>query len=99
MFRLMYAAVMGCMAAVFNDTAVKNGDLAKFTANQLTDERNRLISVTDQFEAKGDKLTADELTAYRNDIERLEAVVNCLSTTAVGLAERRNAALSAATVS
>lgn len=99
MFRFWYAAVMGCLGAVLNDTAAKNGDLAKFTANQLTDERNRLISVTDQYEAKGDKLTADELTSYRNDIERLEAVVNCLNTTAVGLAERRNAALSTAAVS
>ncbi len=96
MFRFWYAAVMGCLGAVLNDTAAKNGDLAKFTANQLTDERNRLISVTDQYEAKGDKLTADELTSYRNDIERLEAVVNCLNTTAVGLAERDGALVAGA---
>jgi HK97 family phage major capsid protein len=94
-----FCAVAGYMAAVFNDTAVKNSDLAKFTQNQLTDERNRLITVTDQFEAKGDKLTPEELAAYRNDVERLEAVVNHISSTAVGLAERRNAALATAAVS
>lgn len=94
-----FLAVLGSMAYAWNDTPAVNSDLAKFTMNQLVDERIRLTSVTDQFDQRRDKLTPDELTQYRLDVERLEAVANQLSNTAVGLAERRNAALATAAVS
>ena len=71
-------------AAVYNDTAVKNDDVAKMSATQLVDERNRLITVTEVFDAKGDKITGDETKQYREAVDRLEAVSNAITNTAIG---------------
>lgn len=79
------------VGVAFNDTAVKHGDVSKLTMNQLQDERTRLITVTEAFDAKGDKLTAQENQEYVDAVDRLEAVVNSFQKTALGLAERRNA--------
>ena len=78
---------------VFNDTAVKNADVSTMTSNQLADERTRLITVTDVFDAKADKITKEELLQYKDAVDRLEAVQNSVSSTQVGLAERRSALL------
>lgn len=77
--------------SVYNDTPVKNEDVSKMTVNQLQDERVRLISLTEAYDAKADKLQADELQKYSEVLDRLEVVQNSISTTAVGLAERRSA--------
>jgi len=76
---------------VFNDTPVKNDDVSKMTVNQLQDERTRLITVMDALDAKGDKMESAELTQYKDSVDRLEAVVNGISNTHVGLSERRAA--------
>ena len=78
---------------VFNDTPVKNADVSTMTVNQLSDERTRLITVTEAFDAKGDKLTSQEAQQYADALDRIEAVQNALSKTAVGLAERKAALL------
>jgi len=77
----------------FNDTPVKNADVPTMTANQLQDERTRLITITDVFDTKGDKITREELTQYKDAVDRLESVQNAVSSTQVGLAERRAALL------
>lgn len=76
---------------VYNDTPVKNEDVSKMTVNQLQDERVRLITLTETYDAKADKLQADELQKYSEVLDRLEVVQNSLSNTAVGLAERKAA--------
>ena len=75
--------------AVYNDTAVKNEDVLKMSATQLVDERNRLITVTEVYDAKGDKITSDETKQYREAVDRLEAVSNAITNTATGQRERR----------
>jgi len=87
-FQSLSAAFLA--AAVFNDTAVKNTDIGRFTVNQLQDERTRLLTVTEAFDAKGDKITDAETAQYSEAVDRLEVVVNAIGKTAVGLAERRN---------
>lgn len=79
--------------SVFNDTPVKNDDVIKMTVNQLTDERIRLITVTEVFDAKGDKLSAEDAQAYSDAVDRIEAVQNALAKTPTGLAERKAALL------
>ena len=79
--------------SVFNDTPVKNADVSAMTVNQLQDERTRLITVTEVFDAKGDKLSAEDATKYGEALDRIEAVQNSLSKTSVGLAERKAAML------
>jgi HK97 family phage major capsid protein len=74
---------------VLNDTEVKNADIGTLTMNQLTDERTRLITVTDAFEAKVDKLTADETTQYGDAVDRLEAVMNAWARTPQGIKLRK----------
>ena len=86
-------------AAVYNDTAVKNDDVAKMSANQLVDERNRLITVTEVFDAKGDKITGDETKQYREAVDRLEAVSNALTNTAIGQRERRDTLVATSRIS
>ena len=86
-------------AAVYNDTAVKNDDVAKMSATQLVDERNRLITVTEVFDAKGDKITGDETKQYREAVDRLEAVSNALSNTAIGQRERRDTLVATSRIS
>lgn len=78
---------------VFNDTAAKNTDVSSMTVNQLSDERTRLITVTEAFDSKGDKLSSQEAQQYADALDRIEAVQNALSKTAVGLAERKAALL------
>lgn len=78
---------------IFNDTPVKNADVTGMTVNQLTDERTRLITVTEAFDAKADKITKEDSAAYAEALDRIEAVQNALSKTAVGLAERKAALL------
>ena len=86
-------------AAVYNDTAVKNDDVAKMSATQLVDERNRLITVTEVFDAKGDKITGDETKQYREAVDRLEAVSNALTNTAIGQRERRDTLVATSRIS
>ena len=86
-------------AAVYNDTAVKNEDVAKMSATQLVDERNRLITVTEVFDAKGDKITGDETKQYREAVDRLEAVSNALTNTAIGQRERRDTLVATSRIS
>ena len=86
-------------AAVYNDTAVKNDDVSKMSANQLVDERNRLITVTEVFDAKGDKITGDETKQYREAVDRLEAVSNALTNTAIGQRERRDTLVATSRIS
>ena len=86
-------------AAVYNDTAVKNDDVAKMSATQLVDERNRLITVTEVFDAKGDKITSDETKQYREAVDRLEAVSNAIVNTATGQRERRDALVATSRIS
>ena len=86
-------------AAVFNDTAIKNDDVVKMSTNQLVDERNRLITVTEVFDAKGDKITGDETKQYREAVDRLEAVSNALSNTAIGQRERRDTLVATSRIS
>ena len=86
-------------AAVYNDTAVKNDDVAKMSATQLVDERNRLITVTEVFDAKGDKITGDETKQYREAVDRLEAVSNAIVNTATGQRERRDALVATSRIS
>ena len=78
---------------VFNDTPAKNDDILKMTVNQLTDERTRLITVTEVFDAKGDKLSTEDAAAYSDAVDRIEAVQNALAKTPTGLAERKAAIL------
>lgn len=78
-------------AFVYNDTAVKHADVLNMTANQLADERTKLMTKTEAFDAKGDKITPAETAEYGDAVDRLEAVVNAISRTAVGLRERRDA--------
>ena len=85
--------------AVYNDTAVKNDDVAKMSATQLVDERNRLITVTEVFDAKGDKITGDETKQYREAVDRLEAVSNALTNTAIGQRERRDTLVATSRIS
>ena len=86
-------------AAVYNDTAVKNDDVSKMSATQLVDERNRLITVTEVFDAKGDKITGDETKQYREAVDRLEAVSNAITNTATGQRERRDALVATSRIS
>lgn len=86
-------------AAVYNDTAVKNDDVSKMSATQLVDERNRLITVTEVFDAKGDKITGDETKQYREAVDRLEAVSNAITNTATGQRERRDALVATTRIS
>ena len=86
-------------AAVFNDTAIKNDDVVKMSTNQLVDERNRLITVTEVFDAKGDKITGDETKQYREAVDRLEAVSNALTNTAIGQRERRDTLVATSRIS
>ena len=85
--------------AVYNDTAVKNEDVLKMSATQLVDERNRLITVTEVFDAKGDKITGDETKQYREAVDRLEAVSNAITNTATGQRERRDALVATSRIS
>lgn len=86
-------------AAVYNDTAVKNDDVSKMSATQLVDERNRLITVTEVFDAKGDKITGDETKQYREAVDRLEAVSNAITNTAIGQRERRDTLVATSRIS
>ena len=86
-------------AAVYNDTAVKNNDVLNMSATQLADERTRLITVTETFDAKGDKITGDETKQYREAVDRLEAVSNAIMNTAAGQRERRDALIAASRIS
>jgi len=90
---VMASAIATRVYRAFNDTPVKHEDVSKMTVNQLQDERTRLITLTEGFEAKGDKLAQNELTQYSEAVDRLEVVVNAMSKTNVGLAERKAALL------
>ena len=87
------ASAISNRVLVFNDTPAKHDDIFKMTVNQLTDERTRLITVTEVFDAKGDKLSSEDASAYSDAVDRIEAVQNALSKTPTGLAERKNALL------
>ena len=87
------ASAIAHRVLVFNDTPAKHDDILKMTVNQLTDERTRLITVTEVFDAKGDKLSSEDASAYSDAVDRIEAVQNALSKTPAGLAERKNALL------
>ena len=54
---------------VFNDTPAKNSDVSGMTVNQLSDERTRLITLTEAFDAKGDKLSSQEAQQYADAVQ------------------------------
>lgn len=102
MFRVIHFAVAVCYTAYhqfFNDTPVKNADVSTMTYSQLIDERIRLMSQTEGFQNKGDKLTPAEMQQYADAVDRLEAVQNAHSKTAGGLKERTDALLATQRIS
>lgn len=93
----MASAFFAYSAAVFgrvlNDTPTKHSDVLNMGANELQDERTRLIGVTEALDLKGDKLSPEETTAYGEAVDRLEAVCNKIASSAAGIKERRDALL------
>jgi HK97 family phage major capsid protein len=87
------ASAIATRVLVFNDTPLKNDDVIKMTVNQLQDERTRLITVTEVFDAKADKISPEDTQSYSEALDRIEAVQNALSKTNVGLGERKAALL------
>ncbi len=79
-------------------TSPKHDDITKMTVNQLQDERTRLITLTETFDAKGDKLSTEDAEAYSQALDRIEAVQNAMTKTPVGLGERRSALLATTAV-
>lgn len=95
----MIAAAYAATLRFVNDVVTKNSDVSTLTVNQLADERTRLITLTEGFQNKGDKMTPAELQQYADAVDRLEAVQNAHSRTAAGLKERTDALLAVQRIS